>query len=587
MKEKYRQILKKSFSVPKEESVQRSIKTFSPGEKMLFYFLVAIFILSTVLILSNINKFFLAETPARGGSFTEGIVGSPRFINPLLSNSDTDRDLTALVYSGLLKATPSGELIEDLAESYTISDDGFIYDFTLKNNIFFHDGTPVTAEDVVFTVQKAQDPGLKSTKRANWDGITVEKVSEREIRFILKQPYGPFLKNTTLGILPKHIWSKVGTEQFPFSKFNNDPVGSGPYKIKKIKYNSGGTLESYELKSFSKYALGEPNISNIKIIFYPSEKALIGGYMKEEVDNINGISPDKLEELENLGARIERSSLPRIFAVFFNQNQAPVFANKEVRLALDTALDKKKIVQEVLGGYGTDIDGPIPPGVLEPSRERSLVEKAVSPSERKKLAIEILENNGWELGEESGIWEKKTKKEESYLRFSLSTSDTPELKAAAEIIAKQWQDFGADVSIKVFETGDLNQNVIRPRKYDALLFGEIISHELDLFAFWHSSQRNDPGLNIALYANITADKLLEEARVATDRNVMIDNYRKFEDEIAQDVPAVFVYSPDFIYIAAKKIKGLELGAVVTPSERFLNIHQWYIETDKVWNFFEN
>jgi peptide/nickel transport system substrate-binding protein len=308
---------------------------------------------------------------------------------------------------------------------------------------------------------------------------------------------------------------------------------------------------------------------------------------KGEVEGINSISPDKLGELEKMGVRIERSPLPRIFAVFFNQNEAQVFANKEVRRALDMALDKKKIVQEVLGGYGTNIDGPIPPSVLKQSKEKIRGQKTINPADRKDFAIEILEDNGWEFNEELKVWEKKTKKEESYLRFSLSTSDTPELKAAAEIIVEEWRNLGADVTLKVFEAGDLNQNIIRPRKYDALLFGEIISRELDLFAFWHSSQRNDPGLNIALYANITADKLLEEARTATNRNVMIDNYRKFEDEVDADVPAVFVYSPDFIYITPKNIKSLELGAVTTPSERFLNIHEWYIETDKVWNFFEN
>ncbi|MDP6387792.1 MAG: peptide ABC transporter substrate-binding protein [Candidatus Pacebacteria bacterium] len=586
MKEKYRQILEKSFSIPREESIQKSIGTFSPAEKMLFFLLVALFIGSFILILSNINKFFLVEVPAHGGSFTEGIIGSPRFINPLLENSDTDRDLTALVYSGLLKATPEGELIEDLAESYSVSEDGFTYDFTLRDDIFFHDRVRVTADDIVFTVQKAQDPSLKSSKRASWDGVTVEKISEREIRFILKQPYGPFLENATLGILPKHIWVKAGTGQFPFSKFNNEPVGSGPYKIKKIKYNSGGTPESYELESFSRYALGEPNISNVRIVFYSSENDLLEGYKKGEVDGINSISPDKLEGLEKLGARIERSPLPRIFAVFFNQNEAQIFTNKEVRLALDTVLNKKEIVQEVLGGYGTDIDGPIPPGVLGSAREKVRRQKTSNLEKRKNLAIEMLESGGWKLGEESGIWEKKTKKEESQLRFSLSTSNTPELKAAAEIIARQWNDIGVEVSLKVFEAGDLNQNVIRPRKYDALLFGEIISRELDLFAFWHSSQRNDPGLNIALYANITADKLLGDARTATDRNVMIDNYRKFEDEIDKDIPAVFVYSPDFIYIIPKKIKAFKLGAVATPGERFLNVHEWYIEADKVWNFFD-
>lgn len=577
----------KRFSIPREESIQKNIKTFSPSEKMLFFFLVAVFALSSLFILSNINNLFLVEVPAKGGSFAEGIVGSPRFINPLLSNSDTDRDLTALVYSGLLKATPDGDLIEDLAESFTISDDGFIYDFTIRDDVYFHDGTPVTTDDVVFTMRKAQDPGLKSTKRASWDGITVEKISERQVRFTLKQPYGPFLENTTLGILPKHIWVKAGTEQFSFSKFNNEPIGSGPYKIKKIKYNSGGTPGSYEFKSFDKYALGEPSISNIKIVFYPSESDLIEGYKKGEVDGINSIAPDKLGELGKMNVRIERSPLPRIFAVFFNQNEAQVFANKEVRRALDIALDKKRIIEEVLGGYGTSIDGPIPPRVLKPSKEKIRAQKAINPAERKDLATEILEDGGWTFSEEFGVWEKKTKKEEMELRFSLSTSDTPELKAAAKIIAEEWRDLGADVTLKVFEAGDLNQNIIRPRKYDALLFGEIISRELDLFAFWHSSQRNDPGLNIALYANITADKLLENARAATDRNVMINNYRKFEDEVDEDVPAVFVYSPDFIYVTPKNIKALELGAVTTPSERFLNVHEWYIETDKIWNFFEN
>lgn len=583
MKEIYRQILRKTSLLQKRESIRQNIKTFSPSEKLLFYVLIFIFIGSVVLILSNINKSFLTEVPANGGSLKEGVIGSPRFINPLLANSDTDRDLTALIYSGLMKATPSGELVVDLAESFTVSEDGFSYDFILKDNVSFHDGVDVTADDVIFTIQKAQDVSLKSPKRASWDGVTIEKIDDKHIRFILKQPYAPFLENTTLGILPKHIWIKAGTEQFSFSTFNNEPIGSGPYKIKKIKYNSGGTPEFYELEAFSKYALGRPFISNIKIIFYSSESALIEGYKDGDIGGMNSISPDKLFELEKIGVRIERSPLPRIFAVFFNQNQAPVFANIEVRKALNIALDKDKIVREILGGYGTNIDGPIPPGVLDfPSKNSKEI---LDKDERKKQATEMLENNGWKFNEEDKVWEKKTKKSESQLRFSLSTSDTPELKAVAEIIAREWRDLGVVIDLKIFESGDLNQNVIRPRKYDSLLFGEIISRELDLFAFWHSSQRNDPGLNIALYANITADRLLEDARAATDRNVMIEKYKEFEREVDTDVPAVFVYSPDFIYITPKNVKALELGAVTTPAERFLNIHEWYIETDKVWNFF--
>jgi len=585
MKDIHKILTQKIFPNSKRESIQQNIKTFSPSEKLLFFVLIFIFIGSVILILSNINKSFLTEVPTNGGSLKEGVVGSPRFINPLLANSDTDRDLTALVYSGLMKATPSGELIEDLAKSFTVSEDGFSYDFIIKDSASFHDGVDVTADDVIFTVQKAQDVSLKSPKRASWDGVTIEKIDDKHIRFILKQPYAPFLENTTLGILPKHIWIKAGTEQFSFSTFNNEPIGSGPYKIKKIKYNSGGTPEFYELESFSKYALGEPFISDMRIVFYPSETALIEGYKDGEVGGINSISPNKLSEFEKAGVRIERSPLPRIFAVFFNQNQASVFANMEVRKALNIALDKDRIVQEILGGYGTNIDGPIPPGVLALPNQNS--KEILNKEERKAKATAMLENNGWKLNEEDRVWEKKTKKSESQLRFSLSTSDTPELKAVAEIIAAEWRDLGVVIDLKIFESGDLNQNVIRPRKYDALLFGEIVSRELDLFAFWHSSQRNDPGLNIALYANITADRLLEDARAATDRNVMIEKYKEFEREVDTDVPAVFVYSPDFIYITPKNVKALELGAVTTPAERFLNIHEWYIETDKVWDFFTN
>ena len=585
MKDIHKILTQKIFPNSKRESIQQNIKTFSPSEKLLFFVLIFIFIGSVILILSNINKSFLTEVPTNGGSLKEGVVGSPRFINPLLANSDTDRDLTALVYSGLMKATPSGELIEDLAKSFTVSEDGFSYDFIIKDSASFHDGVDVTADDVIFTVQKAQDVSLKSPKRASWDGVTIEKIDDKHIRFILKQPYAPFLENTTLGILPKHIWIKAGTEQFSFSTFNNEPIGSGPYKIKKIKYNSGGTPEFYELESFSKYALGEPFISDMRIVFYPSETALIEGYKDGEVGGINSISPNKLSEFEKAGVRIERSPLPRIFAVFFNQNQASVFANMEVRKALNIALDKDRIVQEILGGYGTNIDGPIPPGVLALPNQNS--KEILNKEERKAKATAMLENNGWKLNEEDRGWEKKTKKSESQLRFSLSTSDTPELKAVAEIIAAEWRDLGVVIDLKIFESGDLNQNVIRPRKYDALLFGEIVSRELDLFAFWHSSQRNDPGLNIALYANITADRLLEDARAATDRNVMIEKYKEFEREVDTDVPAVFVYSPDFIYITPKNVKALELGAVTTPAERFLNIHEWYIETDKVWDFFTN
>ena len=165
------------------------------------------------------------------------------------------------------------------------------------------------------------------------------------------------------------------------------------------------------------------------------------------------------------------------------------------------------------------------------------------------------------------------------LSFSLSTSDVPELKAVALRIKTQWEAMGASVELKIFESGDLNQNVIRPRKYDAILFGEIIGRDSDLFAFWHSSQRNDPGLNIAMYMNSVADKLLEDMRRAIDKEKRTVAYEKFRAEIKKDVPAVFIYAPEFVYILPQKIKGVSIGTITVPAARFLNINEWYIDTD--------
>ena len=182
------------WRIPKSERLLKVINSFSIAEKAIFYLVVVIFITSSVILLWKVNQHFLVEFPARGGELKEGIVGSPRFINPILATNDADRDMTALIYSGLMKSSPEGKLVPDLAESYTVSKDGLIYDFKLKDNVYFHDGRKVTADDVEFTINKTQDSALKSPKRANWDGIKVNKKNDREIEFILKQPYSPFWK---------------------------------------------------------------------------------------------------------------------------------------------------------------------------------------------------------------------------------------------------------------------------------------------------------------------------------------------------------------------------------------------------------
>jgi len=578
MLNKTKNILKKIFK-SKIEKIPAIIKSFSTTEKIIFYILVIIFSISSVLLYKMVNENFLVEIPMKGGSLTEGVIGSPRFINPVLATSKADKDLSILIYSGLLKSTPQGGLTPNLAKSYEISEDGYVYTFKLKDDLKFHDGEKITTEDIEFTINTTQNDIIKSPKRANWDGVEIKRLNDEEIQFILPQPYSPFLENLTLGILPKHIWGEISPEQFAFSQFNITPIGSGPYKIKKVKRNSSGILESYYLEAFKNYSLNVPYISELIIKFYSNEKALINTYNKNNVENINSISPDNIKDLE-LGkdSEILSTPLPRIFGVFFNQNENAVFTNKEVRVALNRAINKKQIINEILQGYGIDIDSPVPANSI------FYVPNYDEQDKGMESAKNILEENGWSLNEDN-ILEKTVKKKTSLLSFSISTANTPELKAVAELLKLKWEELGAEVQLKIYEIGDLNQNVIRPRQYDSILFGEVTGQSMDLFAFWHSSQRNDPGLNISMYTNIDVDNLLEEIKVTNDTSEQKIKFKNFQKEIYADIPAVFLYSPYFVYISSNKIKNNLIDYITIPSERFLDINNWYIKTDKVWKIF--
>ncbi len=562
--------------------IRRVTHTFSPTEQVLFWIFSIALLWSLVGVVVDASSKIMVPIPRPGGEFTEGIVGYPRFINPLFALSDADRDMTALVYSGLLAYEPDGTLIPDLAQSYTISADKLQYTFTLKPDITFHDGTPITADDILFTIQRAKDPAIKSPKRANWEGVTVEKRSDRDIVFSLRQPFPAFLENTTLGILPSHLWKPIDPEQFIFSDLNILPVGSGSYRIDAISRDQSGRPRTYTLKSYDAYALGMPYIKTLTLSFYANEESLLTALSAGDIDAVNAITPTEARALSvsNTTLAIKHVPLPRIFSVFFNQNKnAGLFANKEVRVALNNIIDRDAIIEKVFSGYATPVDSPLPPNVR--LKVDASVTASSSPLWTIDQAKQSLEKAGWKKNKD-GIYEKTVKKQKHLLQFSLSVPSVPELKATAELLAAMWQSIGADVTLKFFDPNDFSQNVLRPREYEALLFGEIVGRDIDLFAFWHSSQRNDPGLNIALYTNIKADKLLSEARTIDNPTDRLIRYTKFEDEIKKDIPAIFLYSPDFIYIIDTKVGGVSLGRITTPAERFLGIRDWYTDTDRVW-----
>jgi peptide/nickel transport system substrate-binding protein len=562
--------------------LEDTVRSFSASGRVLFYFFAGLLVVSTIALLYLLNASFLVAVPSRGGTWSEGEVGAPRFINPVLAVSDADQDLSSLVYSGLLKATPQGGYEPDLAESYTLSPDGKTYTFTLRKGVIFQDGSPVTADDVVFTIGKVQDPALKSPESANWSGANVQRIDDRTVAVTLRQPYAPFIENFTLGILPRHLWQGVSDDDFSFSPLNVSPVGSGPFRVRSVSKTSAGIPSDYTFTAFPGYALGEPYLTTMTFRLYQNEDDLIDGLKKGAVQAASGISPARLSELQ--GLRVEHAPLNRVFGVFFNENQSSVLRDAGVRTALNDAIDRDALVKAVLGGYGTPLSGPLPPSVLSSMATFS----ASSTDDLLQKAKDELAQDGWKPGA-TGILQKTTGSGKSaqtvMLSFTLSTGNVPELRAAAEYLRKTWSAMGVDVQVSVYDQGDLTQNVIRARKYDALLFGEVVGRVPDLYAFWDSSERLDPGLNIALYANSSADAMLQTLRTTQDEGARQTLYQQFTAAIAQDHPAVFLYAPDFVYIVPNDIQGLDLGYIEAPSDRFLSVTHWHTETENVWPVF--
>ncbi len=571
-----------SDALPKKNTIIKVIGSFSRTFWIIFLAAVAIFCITTLIILHQFSKDFTSKVPVYGGSVSEGVIGTPRFVNPVLALSDADKDVTALVYSGLLHRNSNGELVPDLASSYTISNDGLVYTFTLRKGVTFTDGKPVTSRDVAYTIASIQDPLKKSPAHVEWEGVTVATPNDETVTFTLKQRYAGFLESTTVGILPAHLWEALTPEQFSLSDLNTNGIGSGPFTIQNIHRTNNGIPDSYELNRNTKYALGKPYLRKITLHFFSNEEELARGLRSGRVDRIHAISPETALALKNEGFAVTTAVLPRVFGLYFNQNENPIFADKSVRQAIDVAIDRDKIISEVLGGYGLPATGPVPPGLVgsEMMESESGTGAPVDPAQ----AQTILEKAGWKKNTD-GIYEKKDKKKTTTLAFSISTSDAPELVKSANIIAENLHAIGMNVEVKVFETGTLNQSVIRARKYDVLFFGQVVNQMTDLFAYWHSSQRSDPGLNIALYANPKTDKLLEDAQKTLDDAKRATLYQSFLSELEKDTSAVFLYHPLFIEASRGTLYRPFIRILETPSDRFADVYQWYTRTERVWNIF--
>ena len=529
-----------------------------PSKKKILSFLFLSFLLAGIFLLSfNFIYKFTTLEPQKGGILRLGVIGRPSYVNPVLAQSnDYDKDLIELIYDGLYSIDGQGKLIASLSEKTEISEDGRTYIIFLKDNVYWHDGMAFTADDVIFTIETIQDPSIRSPLRLNWGGVVAEKLGTHVVRFNLKNPYEPFLQNLTLKIIPKHIWENIESRNFLSTDYNLKPIGTGPYLFDNLEKNKAGKIITYSLAANENYFQKEPYISKLIFRSYDNYDLAKSGLLKKEIDGLSPILIEDIDFFENKkNIQIVSLFLPRYYAVFLNSKN-PLFHQEEIRNALDLAIPHQELITEILKNQAFLLGGPFTPGFLGKGFD-------LSPEYSPEKAKEIIEQL-----------------DEDQRKFILSLPDNLELIRVANYLATYWEKVGISVELQILPLATLEKEIIQTRSYDALLFGEIIGQNPDLFSFWHSSQVTDPGLNLSAYQNKDLDELLERIRQNFDEEQRINDMKIIQDTLFKDKPALFLYNPFYLYILPEKVKGNNIQYANIPSEKFADIENWYINTKR-------
>ncbi len=571
--------------LPNVKQLKHLGRYLSPREKSAMQILTA---LIAVALLAAGAKFYndhVSFVPDYGGDYVEAVVGAPHLVNPILTASnDADLDLVSLVFSGLMKTDPKGALVPDLAETYEISPDGKTYTFHLRDGVQWQDGTDFSADDVVATMDYIKDPTWKSPHLAQFKNVTVEAPDDKTVKFTLSEPFAPFLSLLTIGILPEHLWTDIKPENAVRAELNAKPIGTGPFKFKSLIKDKKGAIKSYTLARNEGYYLDRPYLASITFKYYPDYGSATDALLKKKVDGISFLPPEDRGAVDKLGsAKSYVLRLPQYTAVFFNVSKNAALKSKNVRQALALAVDKDKIMREAVPD-GAPVYGPMLPGFTDYVNS-DVKQYNYDPT----AAAALLDKDGWKLDENGARVQETTDKTtkavtKTPLTLTLTTVDAKENMAVASMIKDEWGAIGVKTELEIEPASKIQSEKIRPRDYDALLYGEILGPDPDPYPFWHSSQDAAPGLNLAVYSNRRVDELLEKARVTNSDAERVADYKEFQSILAEEVPAIFLYSPTYTYVVSRKIKNLDTATIFSPSDRFVNVDKWYIDTRRAWHW---
>lgn len=532
----------------------------------------------TVLLLMSYLALTRASVarPLTGGDYVEGVVGAPLHLNPLLVDPAADpvaADLHRLIFEGLTRPGPDGLPMPALAESWTVDDSGTVYTFTLRSGVAWHDGAPVTVDDVLFTMRAVQGPAFAGDQNvaAFWRTVLVDRAGERSVSFRLDSPFAPFLRLTGFPILPAHLLRDTPPEQWEAMAFNRLPVGAGPYRL--IERDDQHAL----LRANPSYFGSPPFIETIELRFFRTEQDALAALTRGDIQGLAFLSTGALADV-NLPRNVVRRQalLDACTVLTFNLRDGPL-TEIGVRRALAMALDKDALIAGVLNGQVARLDTPILHGWWAEAPDVQWYE----PDPAR--AVSALDALGYVAGAD-GIRARNGQR----LAFTLLTDSSPKRRAVAEEIARQWSAIGVRIVIEQVESGDL-QRRLETHDFTMALHGwQRLGSDPDVFELWHSSQA-ERGRNYTGLTDADIDELLYNARKIYDIADRAALYNEFQQRWVDLAPGIMLYQPFLIHATVA-----DLGSIiaVAPDEavsprlimgregRFADVNRWYLRSDR-------
>lgn len=565
-------------NLPRWKQIRYAGLVLNFKERRVVFLTIGILLLGISATIWSIMQDRMIRVPAVGGKMTEAIVGSPKAINPLYApTNDPDADLSSLVYSGLFKRNGWESIEPDLAEKYQWSPDGKQLTITLRNNVFFHDGVNLTADDVLFTFNAVKDSEWHSVYASSLRGATFEKQDDRTVIITLAEADASILNTLTLGILPVHLWQDISPSNALLADASIRPVGTGPYRIRSFRQNSNGAVLAYTLERYDQYYGVKPFIDQLEFRFYPdhqsAEDALHGG----QVDLLAFVSGQQVAKMTGDQLKSSSIELPQLTMAFLNVND-PILKDVRIRQALELVVDRTAIA-EAQGKLATPIYGPFP--FNEENKSSS------STEEHLATARGLLDSAGWKIINNADVRTKAggttSTPDTQSLTFKITVPNIPDLISVATALQRQWSVLGVKVELNIQTAETLISSIENTKKSSVIVWNVLLGPTQDLYPIWWSGETDGSGLNLSGLKDKDIDDTIKAVRLATTTQGILDIRTKLATAITNRHPAIFLTRPSYGYVHSNRIQGMSPHIKIgLPSDRFSDLTHWYVKTGLRW-----